>query len=252
MRIKNISEMNLKSGDVSDLIGKPSKKLIVFSIVLVPLVFIGAIVGALHIKCPQTIAANIEITNSVSAIPIISETSGWLEYVCADDGDNIISGADLAVVRTNDTKYHIKSPINGTVNYSYPLFENQYIKHGSLICYIMPDKSGEVAGWAEVSENDISKLCIGNKCIVETYKYPSEEYGNLIGYVERISAFPIEDDRYIIKVRFPKGIVTTSDKVLNYKHKLRGTVSVIVQDYTIFDLLLQPINTFFNNKGDKY
>ena len=150
--------MNLKSGDVSDLIGKPSKKLIVFSIVLVPLVFIGAIVGALHIKCPQTIAANIEITNSVSAIPIISETSGWLEYVCADEGDNIISGAELAVVRTNDTKYHIKSPINGTVNYSYPLFENQYIKHGSLICYIMPDKTGEVAGWSEVSKNEISKV----------------------------------------------------------------------------------------------
>lgn len=241
-------EVNLKSGEVSDLIEKPSKRLVVFSIVWVLFVFIGAILGALYIKCPQTIVTNIEITNSVSAIGIVSETSGWLKDVCVNEGENVISGTDLIVIRSNTNQCHIKSPINGTVNFVYPLFENQYVTQGTLLCYIIPNKRGEVAGWATVPENDISKLRIGSKCIVDTYMYPSEDYGNLIGYVEHICDIPIENNKYIIKVKFPKGITTNFGKKLKYKHKLRGTVSVIVQDNKIIDILFQPISVFI----DKY
>ena len=246
-RNNNHDSINIHAGEISDLIGRPSKMLVWFSILLMCVIFIGSVMGSLFIKCPQAIATNIEISSSVSTMGIVPEATGWVESIIIADGEKVNQGDTIAILHNGIMYYYLKSPISGTMSYVGPLSKNQYVVQGTLIGYIIPNEVGEFSGWGVVSEGDLYHVHNGDRCIVNLNRYPSEDFGNLEGYVAGVGEIPIMEDKYIVKIEFPDGLITNTGKTIEYRSKLRGTVSVIVKDRRVIDIVLQPIGQFFEN-----
>lgn len=239
--------IDIDKGEISDLIGRPSKMLVWFSILLICMIFIGSILGSLYIKCPQSIATNIEISNSVSTMGIIPETAGWIDNILVDDGEKVKLGDTIAILRNGILCYHIKSPIDGTMIYVGPISKYQYVAQGALIGYIIPDEVGDYWGWGLISEDNLYHIHVGDRCVINLDRYPSEDVGNLEGCIASIGTIPMMEDKYVIKIAFPNGLITNMGKTIECQSKLRGTVSVIVKDRKVIDIIVQPIGQFFEN-----
>lgn len=242
-----VDGINIHVGEISDIIGKPSKMLVWFSILLICMISAGSVLGSLCIKCPQSIVTNIEISSSVSAMGIISETAGWVESILVADGEKVNQGDTVAILHSGNLDYYIKSPIGGTLSYVGPLSKYQYVVQGTLIGYILPDEVGDISGWGVVSEGDLYHVHMGDRCIVNLERYPGEDFGNLEGYVASVGGIPIMEDKYIVKIEFPNGLTTNIGKPIEYQSKLRGTMSVIVKERKVIDIVLQPIGQFLEN-----
>lgn len=242
-----LNSINNQTGEISDLIGKPSKMLVWFSSLLICVIFGGFVLGSLYIKCPQSIATNIEISGSVSAMGIIPEVTGWVKSILVSDGEKVNQGDTIAILHNGSLDYYVKSPIGGTMSNEGPLSKYQYIVQGTLIGYIIPDEVGDISGWGVVSEEDLYHVHIGDRCIVNLDRYPSEDFGNLEGYIASVGEIPVTENKYKIKIVFTNGLITNLGKKIKYQSKFRGTVSVLVNDRKLIDIVLQPIGQFLDN-----
>lgn len=246
-RISNYNAINTDKEEISDLIGRPSKLLVWFSVLLICMIFMGAVLGSLYIKCPQSITTNIEILSSVSTMEIIPETAGWVENILVNDGEKVKQEDTIVILHDGIQCYHIKSPIDGTMGYIGPLSKYQHVGRGTLLGYVIPNEVGDFWGWGLISESNLYNIHIGDRCVINLDRYPSEDYGNLEGCIASIGAIPVMEDKHFVKIAFPNGIITNMGKTIECQNKLQGTVSIIVQDRKVLDIILQPVGRFLEN-----
>lgn len=243
-------DIQTMTGEISDLIGRPSIKLVILSKVLICVVLAGFVLGGLYMKCPQTVLCDIELSSSVSASGVICGISGWVVDICVEGSGRLSKDSPVAIVRNDTGDYPIISPIDGTFDFAGPLSKNQFVAQGTLIGYVLPDETGDVSGWSAMQESSVSQLRVGDRCLVSLDRYPVEDYGTLEGFVAGVGKIPMADGRLVVKTEFPHGMTTSLGKRLECRGKLRGSVSIIVRDRKLMDIVLQPFSQFMNENDD--
>jgi HlyD family secretion protein len=133
-----------------------------------------------------------------------------------------------------ENKYVIISPIDGVINFYDLKGTDQYLSAEQKVFTITPVSKQTYYGIAKYPVANSGKIKVGQKCTIKLHNYPYTEFGFLNGTVSSISTAPREGF-YSVKIDLPNQETTSFGKKLPGAADLVGTVSIIIEDMTLFD-----------------
>jgi len=150
-------------------------------------------------------------------------------------------------IRSWEMTYVLSTPISGKVTFTNYWAINQNVISGDVVFTIIPNIQTELLGKAQLPIERSGKVKIGQKVNIHFNNYPDNEYGMVIGYVNRISLIPTKDGKYVVEIKFPKGLITTYGKKLPLSQEMTANAEIITDDLRLIEQFLQPIKKIFKN-----
>lgn len=138
-------------------------------------------------------------------------------------------------------QYFLESPINGYVTYVTYWSENQTVTKGERIVTIIPLSNTEIIGRMLVPSINFGEVKLKQSVNVKLNGYPFMKYGVLKGEIHSISSVPDDRNMYNIEIIFPKGLITTYNKKLNFIQKMDGTGQVLTSNKRLLERIFEPI-----------
>jgi multidrug resistance efflux pump len=153
-----------------------------------------------------------------------------------------------SAIRKWEQDYVLRAPVEGRVSFFEAARVDQFVVAAQPVMAVVP-QAQSLIGTALISEARAGKVRVGQRVIVKLDSYPAQEYGAVEGRVERISMLANEDGegdkkeaKYLVRVVFPRGLVTSYGKRIPFRQEMRGVGSVVTEDrrliQRIFDQLL--------------
>lgn len=125
-----------------------------------------------------------------------------------------------------ESKYVLKSPIEGRVSLYKYWDQNQNLKDGDEVLSIVPLQKSEIIARLYLPVQNSGKLKVGQKVNIKLDNYPYQEYGMLNGVVKAISNVP-KNDSYSVEVSLPNKLSSSYGKNLEYKEEMTGVADKI-------------------------
>ena len=150
-------------------------------------------------------------------------------------------------IRSWEMTYVLTSPIAGKVTFTNYWAMNQNIVLGDVVFTVVPIVQSELIGKAQLLIERSGKVRIGQSVNVHFNSFPDNEYGMVVGKVNRISLIPTKDGKYIVEVKFPKGLTTSYDKKLPLSQEMTANADIITEDLRLIEQFLQPVKKIFKN-----
>ena len=148
-------------------------------------------------------------------------------------------------IRTWEQKYVLSSPIDGKLT----LFDvwNQYqdINTNDVVFTIIPNNLNGIVGRIMVPITNSGKLKQDQKVLIKIENYPYQEWGKLRGRISSISSIPNEDTMQYTAIVELDSLVTTYNRTLDFKQKMKGEAEIIVDEISLFERLLYPVKEIF-------
>lgn len=135
--------------------------------------------------------------------------------------------------------YLITAPISGKISFLSNLQENQLLKTGQELLYILPNNSGYY-GEMFVGQYNFGKIRKGQEVIVKFQSYPFQEFGTVQGKIEHISDIP-KDTAYLVKVGFPKGLITSANKKLPFRNGMTASGDIVTENLRLIEKFFYDI-----------
>jgi multidrug efflux pump subunit AcrA (membrane-fusion protein) len=140
-------------------------------------------------------------------------------------------------------RYIAIAPATGKVIFLTSLQENQLVKTGQELLYIVPNGEG-FHGEMNIGQFNFGKIKQGQEIIVKLQSYPYEEYGTLRGQIQSISEIP-KDSIYFVKVNFPNGLTTSANKVIPFRNGMTASGEIITEDKRLIERFLKEFMRIF-------
>lgn len=140
-------------------------------------------------------------------------------------------------------RYVAIAPTAGKVIFLTSLQENQLVKTGQELLYVLPNGEG-FHGEMNIGQFNFGKVKRGQEIIVKLQSYPYEEYGTLRGQIQSISEIP-KDSIYFVKVNFPKGLVTSANKTIPFRNGMTATGEIITEDKRLIERFFKEFIRIF-------
>jgi len=125
-------------------------------------------------------------------------------------------------------KYLLKAPIAGKISITGFFQENQEMKAGQILFYVLPDNTNYFVEMM-IPQYNFGKVKQGQKVLLKFQAYPNEEFGSVEGIIEHINTLP-SDSGYLAKVDLPQGLTTNYKKSLPYKYGLFAQGEIITEN----------------------
>jgi HlyD family secretion protein len=189
---------------------------------------------------PQT---SISITNAKAAIHNKKKEISELENEIIQQ-KNIFEQAlntFFAQIAAWENTYLIKSPVEGIVIFTEPVYQNQTYQSGKTICMINPYHSSFFAQ-LYIPQSNFGKIAIGQEVNIKLAAYPYQDFGVLKGklsYVSKVAS----DSGFIGKVELVAGFKTNRNIALQFKEGLNGNAEIITSNKTLLRRLLNPLRS---------
>ena len=139
-------------------------------------------------------------------------------------------------------KYLLEAPVSGTVSFAGFFQENQEIKTGQQLFYIIPPNTKYFVEMM-IPQYNFGKVKEGQKVLLKFQAYPYQQYGSVEGTIEHINTLP-SDSGYLAKVILPKGLLTNYQKPLQYRHGLFAQAEIITEN-------MRLLQRFYSNLTDQ-
>ncbi len=136
-------------------------------------------------------------------------------------------------------RYVALAPASGKINFLSSLQENQIVKNGQELLYILPEGAGYY-GEMYVGQYNFGKVKNGQEVIVKFQSYPFQEFGTVKGEISFISDIP-KDSVYLVKVSFPKGLLTSSNKNLPFRNGMTASGEIITENLRLIEKFFYEI-----------
>ncbi|MBP1618945.1 MAG: HlyD family efflux transporter periplasmic adaptor subunit, partial [Bacteroidetes bacterium] len=104
----------------------------------------------------------------------------------------------IASVQSWKKNYMLVAPTAGRVSFIKFWQTNQLVEANGKVFSVVPDRSGELLGKAELLSASSGKIKAGQRVNIKLDNYPYLEYGVVVGRVEAISLLPDEDGKYTV------------------------------------------------------
>ena len=139
-------------------------------------------------------------------------------------------------------RYVAVAPVAGYVSWPAPLHEEQPVKLGQELCYILPITRGPAAytGEMAVGQVNFGKVRVGQEVIVKLPSYPYQEFGSVLGQVASIVE-ATSDTAFHVRVRFPNGLRTSTGRQLPFRNGLLATGEIITEDSRLLEKLVYEL-----------
>ena len=146
-------------------------------------------------------------------------------------------------IETWKQKYITSAPTSGKLSFIRTIQENQSVKAGQELMYILSEGEG-YHGEMNIGQYNFGKVKMGQEVIVKLKSYPFEEYGTVKGKISDISAIA-KDSVYFIKVNFPNGLRTSAQKTISFRHGTEATGEIITEDRRLIYRFLKDFMMIF-------
>lgn len=130
-------------------------------------------------------------------------------------------------------RYLVVAPTQGRAVFNASLQENQLLKTGQELMYILPDGEG-YQGEMNIGQYNFGKVKKGQEVIVKLQSFPYQEYGTIMGKIENISEIP-KDSVYWLRVSFPQGLKTSSHKTIAFRNGMSANGEIITSDKRLIE-----------------
>ena len=142
--------------------------------------------------------------------------------------------------------YLLIAPIDGTVNYLVQLSENKFVESGSQLFAIVPDTKNDFIGYLKIDKRGYGKVEVGQNVKIKLDNFPSNEYGQITGEVQKISLIPNEE-KYLVQVVLTDGLMSTYNKQLIYTPEMTGQADIITEDLRILERIFNQFREIFDD-----
>jgi HlyD family secretion protein len=150
-------------------------------------------------------------------------------------------------IRSWEMTYVLSSPISGKVTFTNYWAVNQNVVAGDIVFTVVPIVQTELIGKAQLPIERSGKVKIGQLVNVHFNSFPDNVYGMVVGKVNRISLIPTKDGKYIVEVKFPKGLTTSYHKKLPLSQEMTANADIITDDLRLLEQFIQPMKKIFKN-----
>ncbi len=142
--------------------------------------------------------------------------------------------------------YEIQSTTNGKLTYLMPLSEHQFIEAGVPLFAVIPSDNQNYVGHMTVDRLGYGKIEIGQDVKIKFDNFPSNEYGQIIGTVKRVSLIPNEQ-QYNVEVALTNGLESTYHRKLTYTPEMTGQADIITEDLRILERIFNQFRQLFDD-----
>jgi hypothetical protein len=119
------------------------------------------------------------------------------------------------------------------------IFKYPDVVTGNVI--LTTEAPAQIVGSVYLTAKGLGKVEKGQRVNVRLHAYPDQEFGWLEGVVERVENAPDANGFYVVKVLFPKGLVTNYGKSLPASLQLEGTAEIITEDLRLIVRFFNPL-----------
>ncbi|NCA75975.1 MAG: hypothetical protein EOM90_06535 [Alphaproteobacteria bacterium] len=140
----------------------------------------------------------------------------------------------------------LKSSIAGRVAYHKNWTVRESIISGEKIISIIPTHLATPLCRGTIETSGAGKVRMGQRVNISIENYPSIEYGMIKGVVMGVSEIPSEN-KYLVEIALPKGLITYYGKKIPFKYDMVGTGTIITENLTLLDRILNPIRSLLKN-----
>ncbi len=201
-----------------------------------PLVNKGAAseVEVLHLERQQ-----LDIKNQIDQF-----NAHTLDELTTAKGDHASLVASMQALQDRLNRTVIRSAAKGIVKQIKIATIDSVVPPGAEIMSIVPIEDTLLVE-AEVKPSDIGFIHAGETVMVKITAYDFAVYGGLNGYVDRVSADTITDQKgrnyYIVRIKTDKNYLRTSENPLYIIPGMTATVSILTGRRTVLNYLLSPL-----------
>jgi HlyD family secretion protein len=128
-------------------------------------------------------------------------------------------------------KYLLKAPIAGKVAFAGFLQQNQLVKNGELLFYVLPASTSYFAEML-IPQYNFGKVSAGQTVHLKFQAYPFEQFGSVTGKIDFISNAPA-DSGFLAKVVLPEGLKTNYNKTLRYQYGLYAQADIVTENMNL-------------------
>lgn len=140
-------------------------------------------------------------------------------------------------------RYQAFAPTTGRVSFVQAIQENQTLKTGQELFYILPKNAG-FGGEMGIGQYNFGKIKIGQAVIIKLNGYPFEQFGTVRGQLASISDLP-RDSTYWAKVTFPQGLKTSTNRQISFRSGLTATAEIVTEERSLFEQFFQELMRVF-------
>ncbi|WP_281846958.1 HlyD family secretion protein [Olleya namhaensis] len=148
-------------------------------------------------------------------------------------------------IRDWETRYVLKSNINGKVAYSNYWTKNQTVNQNDLIFTIIPSASSSFIAKLTTPATNSGKLKVGQNVNIKLENYPEAEFGTLQAKVNHISLIPDKDGNYLILAQLPPNLITSYKKAIEFKQEMRGSAEIITEKLRLTERFFYQVKDIF-------
>lgn len=154
--------------------------------------------------------------------------------------------AKIEALKNNNSKYTIKSPVDGIILTSNYNTVGSYINQSKAIAEIISDDS-ELEIETYIPNKDIAKIEKGQNVVIKVEAYNYQKYGTLNGTIEYISPSAIVSEDlgvvYKVKIKFDK----EENKNINILPGMTTTLEIKSGKKKIIEYFLEPFEKTIDN-----
>lgn len=138
-------------------------------------------------------------------------------------------------------KYILASPVSGSVSYSAPWQERQYVTAGQELMTVEP-LNGDYRGLVKIPQTNLGKLQVGQTTFVKMDGFPFKEYGLLEGKLSQLSTIAGRDSLYWGYIDLPKKLNTRYGISLAYRNGMKGHAEILTSDRRLAERFISIFN----------
>jgi len=112
---------------------------------------------------------------------------------------------------------------------------------------IIPNQNSNYIVKIKTPPLNTGKIKKGQHVNVRLENYPAEEFGTLIGEIDKISLTPNREGFYIIDVSLPQKLKTSYNIEIDFKQEMTGQADIITEDLRLIERFFYQFKKLINN-----
>ena len=145
-----------------------------------------------------------------------------------------------------ESKYILKSNIDGLITLSNFWSKNQAVNTGERIATVVPFEQIRIIGRATIDMVSIGKVKKGQIVNIKLKSFPYMEFGLLKGVVNNVSLIPEKGKGYIAEIELLNGMQSSYSQEMKFIQETEGTAEIITKDRRLLDRLINPLKSKIN------
>ncbi len=150
----------------------------------------------------------------------------------------------LAQIELWEQTYMLKSPVDGQISFDKYWTDNQNVTSGETVFIVVPPKTSELFGRAEIPAVGAGKVKKGQRVNIKFDDFPHTQFGSVRAKVEDISLVRT-NEKYLVTVSFPDSLNTNYRKQIPFVQNMQGSAEIITEDLPLIARLINPLKKLF-------